>query len=57
MDLSLAQQLELERMKRAGKEMSKEQALDLLIQAKRLLYIKQNVLDSLTKRHDCQPPR
>jgi hypothetical protein len=56
--LSLPQQLELERMRRAGEQMSKAQALDLLIQAKRLLFIKENVLKSLTDRHgQQQPPR
>jgi hypothetical protein len=43
MELSPSQQFELEQMRRASQRMSREQALDLLIQAKRLLAIKTNV--------------
>lgn len=45
--LSLEQQFELRRMQDATKEMTKEQALELLIQAQRLLMIKTNVVCSL----------
>jgi hypothetical protein len=47
-DLTLEQQFEFRRMKDAVKDMSREQALDLLLQASRLLMIKTNVLRELT---------
>jgi hypothetical protein len=52
MDLSPAQLFELEQMRRAGKEMSRAQAQELLVQATRLLMIKTNVYRSLL--HDQQ---
>lgn len=47
--LTLEQQFEYRRMRDAAQEMTKEQALDLLMQATRLLMIKTNVLQELTK--------
>lgn len=47
--LTLEQQFEFRRMSDAAQEMTKEQALDLLMQATRLLMIKTNVLQELTK--------
>ena len=46
-DLSLEQQFELNQCRNAANKMTKEQALDLLIKAKRLLMIKTNVIRSL----------
>lgn len=46
-DLTLEQQFELKRMQDAAQAMTKEQAIELLIQAKRLLMIKTNVLKNL----------
>jgi hypothetical protein len=43
-DLSLEQQFEIKRMSDAAHQMTKEQALDLLIQATRLLMVKTNVV-------------
>lgn len=45
--LTLEQQFELRRMRDATTEMTKEQALELLIQAQRLLMIKTNVVRQL----------
>ena len=45
--LTLEQQFELRQMAIAAEGMSKAQALDLLMNAKRLLLIKSNVLASL----------
>jgi hypothetical protein len=54
-DLTLEQQFEFKRMIEASKSMSKQQAIDLLIQAKRLLMIKSNILAELTglPKNDC----
>lgn len=46
-NLTLEQQFEMKRMRDAAHQMSREQALELLIQAQRLLMIKTNVLRSL----------
>lgn len=48
--LRIEQQFELENMRRAAEGLSQTQALELLIQAKRLLFIKDNVLQSLTPK-------
>ena len=45
--LTFEQQFELKQMAIASEKMSKAQALDLLMHAKRLLLIKSNVLASL----------
>ncbi|HAC63818.1 MAG TPA: photosystem I reaction center subunit XII [Cyanothece sp. UBA12306] len=46
-DLSLEQQFEMKRMRDAAQKMSREQALELLMQASRLLMIKTNVVRNL----------
>lgn len=51
--LTMEQQFEFRRMRDAVKSMSREQALDLLLQASRLLMIKTNVLRELTS--GCPP--
>ena len=48
-DLTLEQQFEMKRMRDAANQMSLEQALDLLVQASRLLMIKTNVIRDLGK--------
>ena len=48
-DLTLEQQYEMKRMRDAANQMSREQALDLLVQASRLLMIKTNVIRDLGK--------
>ncbi|CCQ52604.1 NblA/ycf18 family protein [Crocosphaera watsonii WH 8501] len=48
-DLTLEQQFEMKRMRDAANQMSREQALDLLVQASRLLMIKTNVIRDLGK--------
>jgi hypothetical protein len=55
MSLTTAQQFELEQMKRATAQMPKDQALGLLVQATRLLMIKNNVYQSLLQQHQSQP--
>ncbi len=46
-DLSLEQQFEMKRMRDAASAMSREQALELLMQASRLLMVKTNVVRNL----------
>lgn len=53
--LTTAQQFELDRMRRASDQMSREQAQELLIQATRLLMIKTNVVLSLSTHGTFQP--
>ncbi|MEA5508671.1 NblA/ycf18 family protein [Crocosphaera sp. UHCC 0190] len=48
-DLSLEQQFEMKRMSDAAINMSREQAIELLLQASRLLMIKTNVVRKLAK--------
>ena len=48
--LTLEQQFEYRRMRDAVQTMSREQALDLLLQASRLLMVKTNVLCGLMGR-------
>ncbi|ACB49452.1 probable phycobilisome degradation protein [Crocosphaera subtropica ATCC 51142] len=48
-NLTLEQQFEMKRIRDAATQMSREQALDLLIQASRLLMIKTNVVRNLGK--------
>lgn len=48
-NLTLEQQFQMKRMQDASKQMSKEQALELLMQAKRLLMVKTNVVRHLQK--------
>lgn len=48
--LSLAQQLEIEKYKRASIKMTKQQIVELLIQATRLRMIKDNVINHLKRQ-------
>lgn len=48
-DLTLEQQFEMKRIRDAATNMSREQALELLMQASRLLMIKTNVARNLAK--------
>ncbi len=48
-NLTLEQQFEMKRIRDAANQMSREQALDLLVQASRLLMIKTNVVRNLAK--------
>jgi Phycobilisome degradation protein nblA len=46
-ELTLEQEFELRRMKNEAQAMSREQAMDMLLQASRLLMIKDNVIKGL----------
>ena len=48
-NLTLEQQFEMKRIRDAASQMSREQALELLMQASRLLMIKTNVVRNLGK--------
>ncbi len=48
-NLTLEQQFEMKRIRDAATNMSREQALELLMQASRLLMVKTNVVRSLGK--------
>ena len=54
-DLTMEQQFEYRRMADAAAEMSKEQALELLISAQRLLMIKSNVVRDLMAQQPMGP--
>lgn len=54
-DLTLEQQFELQNMREAAKNMSREQALELLMQATRLIMIKTNVIQSLIRHNPLTP--
>ncbi len=54
-NLSLAQQFEMKRMQDAATQMSREQALELLMQASRLLMIKTNVVRNLANNASVKP--
>ncbi len=49
-ELSLEQQFELRRVQDAAATMSREQAVDLLMQTAKLLMVKDNVIRSLMKK-------
>lgn len=49
--LSLEQEFEMRRMRDAAHGMSREQALDMLLQASRLLMVKNNVLRDLAQKN------
>ncbi len=48
-NLTLEQQFEMKRIRDAATQMSRDQALELLVQASRLLMIKTNVVRNLGK--------
>jgi hypothetical protein len=54
-DLTMEQQFEFRRMRDAAEGMSREQALELLIQASRLLMVKTNVLRDLIHQTPIEP--
>jgi hypothetical protein len=54
-ELTMEQQFEFRRMRDAAVEMSREQALELLLQASRLLMIKTNVVRDLMQQTPIQP--
>lgn len=54
-ELTLEQQFEMRRMHDAAKGMTREQALDMLMQASRLLMIKTNVIRDLSKKVILEP--
>lgn len=54
-ELTLEQQFELQNMRKAAKNMSREQALELLMQASRLIMIKTNVIQSLIRHNPLTP--
>ncbi|MEB3311486.1 MAG: NblA/ycf18 family protein [Snowella sp.] len=54
-DLTLEQQFEIRQMRDAATKMSREQALDLLLQASRLLMIKTNVMRDLMAQSPLEP--
>lgn len=53
-ELTLEQQFEMRRMQDAAHGMSREQALDLLVQASRLLMVKENIIRNLIKQSPLQ---
>lgn len=53
-DLTLEQQFAMRRMQNEVEGMSREQALDLILQASRLLMLKDNIIKSLVKRTPMQ---
>lgn len=55
LELTMEQQFEFRRMRDAAQSMSREQALELLLQASRLLMIKTNVLRDLMNRVESEP--
>lgn len=54
-NLTLEQQFKLRQMQDAAQNMSREQAMDLLLQATRLLMIKTNVLQDLISKSSVIP--
>jgi hypothetical protein len=54
-ELSLEQQFEMRRMQDEVQNLSREQALSLLMQASRLLMLKDNVIRNLIKNTPVQP--
>ncbi len=54
-DLTLEQQFEMRRIQDAAAQMSREQALDMLLQASRLLMIKTNVVRDLMSGTSLEP--
>ncbi|NJN86061.1 MAG: photosystem I reaction center subunit XII [Leptolyngbyaceae cyanobacterium SL_7_1] len=53
-ELTLEQQFEIRRMQMEVQGMSREQALDLLLQASRLLMLKDNIVRHLLKQTSIQ---
>jgi Phycobilisome degradation protein nblA len=53
-ELTLEQQFEMRRMQNEAQAMSREQALDMLLQASRLLMVKDNIIRNLIKQNPVQ---
>ena len=53
--LTLEQQFAMQRMQQEMRQISHEQATDLLLQASRLLMLKNNIIKSLVKQMSLQP--
>ncbi|MGF1477889.1 MAG: NblA/ycf18 family protein [Cyanophyceae cyanobacterium] len=51
LDLTLEQEFELRRFQDSAQEMSREQAVSLLLKASRLLMVKDNVIKDLIKQN------
>lgn len=56
-DLTIEQMFEFRRMQDATADISQEQALELLVQASRLLMIKSNVIRDLMRQAPLEPLR
>ncbi|QUS60635.1 NblA/ycf18 family protein [Synechocystis sp. PCC 7339] len=54
-DLTIEQMFEFRRMQDAAADISQEQALELLVQASRLLMIKSNVIRDLMRHAPLEP--
>ncbi|MEB3161205.1 MAG: NblA/ycf18 family protein [Synechocystis sp.] len=54
-ELTMEQQFEFRRMQDATADISREQALELLVQASRLLMIKSNVVRDLMRQTPLEP--
>ncbi|MBD2653535.1 NblA/ycf18 family protein [Synechocystis salina LEGE 06155] len=54
-DLTIEQMFEFRRMQDAAADISQEQALELLVQASRLLMIKSNVIRDLMRQAPLEP--
>lgn len=54
-ELTMEQQFEFRRMQDATADISQEQALELLVQASRLLMIKSNVIRDLMRNAPLEP--
>ena len=54
-ELTLEQQFEMRRIRDAADIMNREQALDMLIQASRLLMVKTNVVRNLLENTPLEP--
>jgi Phycobilisome degradation protein nblA len=50
-ELTLEQQFQMKLIEESTQKMSREQTIDLLVQASRLLMVKDNVIRSLMKQH------
>lgn len=49
-ELTLEQQFQMRLMEQSAENMTREQALELLVQASRLLMVKENVIRNLVRR-------
>lgn len=54
-NLTLEQQFEMQKFRSAAQQLSREQALDLLLQANKMLMVKNNILKDLQARSTLNP--